>query len=139
MDNTSQVAHFVASRIQITGKLQKDIAREAGFDKPNMITMIKQGRTRLPLDKVGTMALALETEPVSLLQMCLKEYHPETWKAIAPFMESASTEDEVQLLRTLRNWIGGPYLAALSAIQKDAFDKFLVTLKEPMNTTSGCH
>lgn len=139
MENHSEVARFVANRIQMTGKLQKDIAREAGFDKPNMITMIKQGRTRLPLDKVGPMARALETEPVSLLQMCLEEYHPETWKAIAPFMESAVTEDELRLLQTLRNWIGGPYLVALSPNQKDAFDNLLIALKVPSHTTAGCH
>ena len=67
METTSQVACFIAARIEATGQLQKDIAAKAGFDKPNMITMIKQGRTRLPLDKVGAMALALETGPKASL------------------------------------------------------------------------
>jgi hypothetical protein len=86
MKITSEVARIIASRIEVTGKLQKDIAAKVGFENANMITMIKQGRTRLPLDKVGPMALALEIDPLDLLQLCMKEYHPATWKAIAPLL-----------------------------------------------------
>jgi hypothetical protein len=104
METTSQVACFIAARIEATGQLQKDIAAKAGFDKPNMITMIKQGRTRLPLDKVGPMALALETDPIQLLQMCMEEYHPATWAAIAPLLEPKMSEDEKRLLGILRSY-----------------------------------
>ena len=86
MKTTSKVARLITSRIEVTGKLQKDIAAKVGFEKPNMITMIKQGRTHLPLDKIGPMALALEIDPLYLLQLCMEEYHPATWKAIAPLL-----------------------------------------------------
>lgn len=76
MKTSSEVARFITSRIVATGQKQKDIARKAGFDKPNIITMIKQGSTKLPLAKLGAMAKALETDPVQLLQMCMEEYTP---------------------------------------------------------------
>ena len=113
MKTTSQVACFVAERIEATGQLQKDIAAKVGFDKPNMITMIKQGRTRLPLDKVGAMALALETDPRLLLQMCMEEYCPATWASIAPFLDPKMSEDEKKLLAILRK-LGGPLQGALN-------------------------
>lgn len=131
MGNTSQVARFIRSRIQSMGKPQKDIAREAGFDTPNMITMIKQGKTKLPISKVGPMAIALEADPVHLFQMCLEEYCPDTWKAIAPFMESALTREELRLITGFRRWVGSPYLAVLTEESKSHLGAFLNSLRIP--------
>ena len=131
MENTSQVARFIRARIQTTGKKQAEIAREVGFDKPNMISMIKLGHTKLPLAKVGPMAKALGTNPVALLKICLSEYCPETWKEIAPYMEASLTEEERRLVSALRTWIGAPYLAALSEESKDRFEDFIQSLRLP--------
>jgi hypothetical protein len=125
----SQVARFIAQRIVITGKQQNIIAKEAGFEKPNIITMLKQGKTRLPLERVGPMAKALETDPVYLLQLCMKEYTPETWNAIEPYLDSAMTEDERKLLCALRAWVGGPFLAALNSESRIHFDNFIRSLR----------
>ena len=129
METASRVARFITERIEATAKLQKDVATKAGFDKPNMITMIKQGRTRLPLDKVGPMAMALETDPVALLQMCMEEYQPKTWAAIAPFMEMVLTEDERRLLTSLRASVGGPFLSALDTESREHFERLMKSLR----------
>ena len=131
METTSNVARFIANRIEETGQLQKDIAAKVGFESPNIITMIKQGKTNLPIDKIGLMAAALETDPIQLFKMCFEEYQPATWKAIAPFMETAMTKDELRLLTALRTWIGGPFLSALSDESKSHFDKFMLSLRAP--------
>ena len=44
-------------------KTQAEIAEEAGFVNPNMVTMIKQGATKLPIDRVPALAKALEVDP----------------------------------------------------------------------------
>lgn len=126
---TSQVAQFISARLDETGQLQKDVAHKAGFGQPNIITMIKQGQTRLPLDKVGPMALALEVDPVSLMHMCLEEYYPTTWEAIVPFMERSITEDERALLVALRASIGGPFLAAISDDSRSYLNRFIHSLR----------
>ena len=131
MENKSTVARFIATRIEETGQMQKDIAAKVGFEHPNIITMIKQGKTKLPLDKVGTMARALETDPVELLRMCMEEYHPATWKAIEPYMETGITAEEGRLLASLRSWAGGPYLAALSDESRGHFEQFMLSLRTP--------
>ena len=66
MNSTSPVARFIAARILDIGKSQKDIAREVGFESANVITMIKQGATKLPLSRVSAMAKALETQSTEL-------------------------------------------------------------------------
>lgn len=131
METRCPVAQFIAHRIQVTGKAQKEIAREVGFDKPNMITLIKQGHTKLPLAKIGLMATALEADPVALLKLCLGTYYPETWEAIEPLFESALTSEEVVMVKAWRKFVGTPYLAALTEIQKKRLSAFLASLREP--------
>ena len=46
MGKDCAVASFVRHRIAILDKQQTDIAAECGFEKPNIITMIKQGKTK---------------------------------------------------------------------------------------------
>ena len=125
MKTSSEVARFITSRIVATDQKQKDIARKAGFDKPNIITMIKQGSTKLPLAKLVAMAKALETDPVQLLRMCMDEYHPEIWETIAPFMESMITQDECKLLTALRDTVGGPFISAQNEESKIHFENLM--------------
>ena len=77
-----RVADYLAQQIILCGKSQKDIAAEVGYDKPNVITMMKQGSTKIPIVKVGAFARALEVDPAYLLRLVCMEYMPETWAAI---------------------------------------------------------
>lgn len=40
-------------------KTQAEIAEQAGFINPNMIAMLKSGATKLPLDRIPSLAAAL--------------------------------------------------------------------------------
>lgn len=131
MDKHCEVARFIENRIRILGKQQTEIAAECGFEKPNMITMIKQGRTKLPLAKVGPMAKALEADPVQLLKLTMKEYMPETWAAIEPHLDEALTADELRMIRAMRNFVGGPYIAALTDESRKLLDQFMLSLRTP--------
>lgn len=76
------VAEYLTLMIEASNKLQSEIAKEVGFEKPNVITMIKKGQTKLPLAKVGPMARSLGIDPLFLFGMVMKEYAPDTWDAI---------------------------------------------------------
>ena len=134
MENSSEVAALVAEQIRIIGKKQMEIAEEAGFDNPNVITMIKQGRTKLPLAKVGSIAKALELDPIFLLKLCIKEYQPDTWEAISTFMDEMVTADELKVVLEMRNAIGAPYLSALNEEQKQKLQDFILSMKKDVNT-----
>lgn len=129
MEIKSQVASFVAERIRITGKKQVEIAAVAGFDKPNVITMIKQGKTKLPLGKVGPMAKALEADATYLLKLCLEEYQPETWKAIRPYMDDMLTSDEIRFMRAVRNWAGVNFISAFTKEQQSKLNAFINSMQ----------
>src|SRR5688572_15045994 len=76
------VAEFIARRIRESDKSQKEIAQECGRPKPNVITMLKQGRMKLPLEKVGTLAAVLDVNPIYLLWLTMREYAPATLESI---------------------------------------------------------
>ena len=129
MEKSTNVAQFIAQRILATGKSQRDIANEAGFDSPNMVTMLKQGKTKLPLGKVGLVAKALETDPVKLLKMTLSEYYPELWEATSDYFDEALTADELKMVLAFRRHVGAPCVSALDDDQQGKLRAFLGALE----------
>lgn len=55
-------------------KSQAEIAAQAGYVNPNMVTMIKQGTSKVALDRVPALAKALECDPAYLMRLALE--HP---------------------------------------------------------------
>ena len=97
------VAEYISLQIELCGKKQLEIAEEAGFDKPNMITMIKQGKTKLPIDKVPGMAKALGVDPLFLLRVVMTEYAPANWAVMESIMKQpALTENELEIIQVIR-------------------------------------
>lgn len=97
------VAEYITWQVDLCGKKQFEIAEQAGFPKPNIITMIKQGKTKLPLEKIGRFAKALEVDPIHLFKLCLSEYMPETWAEIQRlFGQPVLSQNEIELIETIR-------------------------------------
>ena len=97
------VASFLGSSIEASEKTQLQIAQECGFDNPNILTMFKQGRTKLPIGRVGAIAKALDVDPAHLLRLVLLEYVPDTWEAIETVIHSTLlTANERELVNTYR-------------------------------------
>jgi len=98
------IAETLSKAIDRCPKSQKEIAREAGFNKPNIITMLKQGLTPLPINRVGPLARAVGLDPAFLLRLTMKEYNPETWTAIESNLNTlVLTENERQLIKKWRD------------------------------------
>lgn len=104
--NVSKVAKLIEELIENSGKKQKEISEELGYEKPNIITMFKQGQTRLPIPKVPLMAKALDVDPVYLLRVVMEEYEPETWAVIESLIGGAPSTSEREVLATFRSICG---------------------------------
>ena len=126
----SEVAAFLATLIDGCGKTRKEIALQAGFGKPNIISMFKTGDTKLPLAKIGSFAKAVNTDPVHLLKMCLREYYPDVWDAISFFLDDSLTSDELRVVKALRTAVGVPFLVSLKPEERERLDGFLQLLAE---------
>ena len=73
-ENT-RLAKFLETRVLELKhkKTQAAIAEEAGFVNQNMITMLKQGASKLPIDRVPALAAALYCDPALLLRLALEQ------------------------------------------------------------------
>ena len=101
------VCDFIADCLAQSDKTQRQIANECGFDNPNVITMFKTGATKLPLNRIGTVAKALGADPAHLLRLVMTEYMPDTWESIENIMHgSVLTANELDLVRQFRSVTG---------------------------------
>lgn len=84
-------------------KTQIEISNEAGFRSPNMLAMIKNGSTKLPLDRVIGLSKALECDAAMLFRMAVEQLAGDTSAmAIDTIFGAIITENEADWLRTLR-------------------------------------
>lgn len=102
------VAQYLTAQIAVCGRDQVEIAKDLGYPKPNMISMLKTGATKLPLNKVGPMAKALGVDPAFLFRVVMKEYLPDSYDSILTIMNAAPvSENELEILAAVRDVNGG--------------------------------
>jgi hypothetical protein len=82
------VALYLANALDASTKPQNQIAKEAGFPKSNVLSMMKSGQTKIPLERIRPLAEAAGLDPKELLRRCLMEYHPNMWQMIVDIFES---------------------------------------------------
>ncbi|MDR6539476.1 hypothetical protein [Variovorax soli] len=104
---TTTVAEFIADKLAESDRTQREVAEQCGFENPNVITMFKTGATKLPLNRVGQLAKALNADPAHLLRLVMLEYAPETWEAIETNLKSTVlTANELDLVHAYRQVTG---------------------------------
>jgi predicted XRE-type DNA-binding protein len=114
------VAQYIEQMVALSDKSQKEIAEAMGYDKPNIITMFKQGSTKLPINKVAPFAKAVGADPIHLLRLVMQEYMPETWESLQGMVgQSLVTEDELKLVKATRKILGG---VDIDFTRKDVFE-----------------
>jgi hypothetical protein len=106
----TELATYVERRILElrATKTQRKIATQAGFPNPNMLTMIKLGDSKLAIDRVATLAEALQTDPKNLLRMALLQEGNQTMNRIFnDIIGTVVSRNEVGWLEELREASGG--------------------------------
>ena len=98
----SKVARYLSAQIDVSDKSQKEIAEICGYNRPNVITMLKKGQTKLPIERIEPMARALNVDPVYLLSLTMEEYQPNAWKAIQGILGFAVTTNEQEMVEIIR-------------------------------------
>lgn len=84
-------------------KSQAQIAGEAGFRNPNVLTMLKTGATKLPLDRVASLARALDCDPKMLFNLAVGQLGGATTaRAIEEIFGTIVTRNEVAWIEEIR-------------------------------------
>jgi hypothetical protein len=105
----TRLAKYIDQRVlELRGrKTQGGIAAEAGFANPNMLTMLKQGATKVPFDRVPALAKALDCDPAWLLRLALEQGEGSTAAAaIHEIMGPMVTVNERAWLAEIRDASG---------------------------------
>lgn len=104
----SKVSKFMTKRIEQLGKPNREIAQLAGFTSgPNIISMIKNGDVKLPLDRVVPMAHALQTDPLALMRLALEQHLPlKEFPEIRKMLTDVLSDNEREILELIRETSG---------------------------------
>jgi transcriptional regulator with XRE-family HTH domain len=65
------MAEFITDAIAASPKSQREIADEMGLDSSNLITMYKSGASRVPPNRLHSLAIALNIDAWSLVRLAL--------------------------------------------------------------------
>jgi transcriptional regulator with XRE-family HTH domain len=103
MSKKSDLAAFIAARIDSSTKTQSEIAAEAGLEHANFLSMVRNGRSRLPLGRTLALADALDVPQEDLLRRCLEAYEPQLYAIlVAVFPGMSFTPEELEIIRLVR-------------------------------------
>jgi hypothetical protein len=104
----SELAHFVSKRIlELRPKSQTEIAAEAGFPNANFLSMVKTGVSKLAIDRVPALALALECDAAYLMRLTLEhEVGSTAAKALVEILGTPVSANERLWLAEIRDASG---------------------------------
>lgn len=103
MKTRKDIAQYLSRSISRSGKTQLQIAMEAGFPTPNVVSMMKSGQLKIPLARVPALARSLGVDAGEMFRHCLEAYEPELYElfsVVAPSM--LVTTREYELIKSLR-------------------------------------
>lgn len=100
----SAIAVYLSKQIEaLSGvKSQREIAYEVGYEKPNIISMLKRGETKVPLDKVPALAKALHVDPTHLFRLALEQHSPQVAKIFQQIIGNTVTDNEFEIVEKIR-------------------------------------
>lgn len=123
MYSTSPTAELLAEAIEASGLTQREIADRVGFKSPNIISMLKKGETRVPLDRIPALAQTLGIDQAKFLLLAIEEYHSGIYEVLCEVLGLPLSEAErgVVVMFRLANLKGdleleGPFLKALEGV-----------------------
>jgi transcriptional regulator with XRE-family HTH domain len=113
-----------------------EIAEELGLDNPNIITMFKQGKTKVPLERVPALAKVLGIDPSMLMRKAMEEYCPDFLKACEEtLLGSNVSKNELAIVNEIRALSGNSDPAITSIEHKIAVGKFVKKLIQKPKTS----
>ena len=79
---TSPTAQHLYDSIERSPKTQREIARDAGFASPNILSMMKTGESKVPISRIPSLSQAMGIAPATFINIALNEYHPDLHEVI---------------------------------------------------------
>ena len=97
-------------------RTQRELAEAMGFSTPNMLSMIRTGKAKVPFAKIPVIAAVLDIDPALLLRFHLREQWPEFEEVVFEIFGGVLTNAE-------REWIELFGDLGLSNVPKNAIKR----------------
>ncbi|WP_412552414.1 hypothetical protein [Shimia sp. MIT1388] len=127
----SPTAKILANAIDASELTQREIADRIGMRNPNVISMMKQGITRVPLNRIPALSETLEINAQTFLMTAIEEYHPGTHEVLVDVLGLPLSDTEMRLLGLLRTTEASGIVDAIGPLWR-----YLETLLEVASTNS---
>ncbi len=102
MKTTSPTAMMLAEAIEKSDLTQREIADRVGFKNANIISMLKHGETRVPLERVPALAATLEMDEREFLLIAIEEYHPGVHEVLVEVLGVPLSDAELGIITMFR-------------------------------------
>ncbi|MCI2395066.1 helix-turn-helix transcriptional regulator [Aliiroseovarius sediminis] len=123
----SPTANNLSDAIDASGLTQREIADRVGFNHPNVLSMMKQGVTRVPLQRIPALAQTLGMDPSKFLLVAIEEYHPGVHEVLCDVLGLPLTDAEMGVVLMFRMAcmrgdieLEGPFKKALEGLMEMA-------------------
>lgn len=120
---TSPTAAKLAAAIEASELTQREIADRVGFKQANIISMLKSGETRVPLDRIPALARTLGMDEREFLILAIAEYHPGVHEVLVDVLGLPLSDAELGILTMFRMAslrdeieVEGPFKQALEGL-----------------------
>ena len=119
----SPTAMMLADAIEKSELTQREIADRVGFKNANIISMLKTGETRIPLDRIPSLAQTLGMDERLFLMVAIEEYHPGVHEVLVDVLGLPLSDAELGILTMFRMAsmrdeieVEGPFKKALEGL-----------------------
>lgn len=123
MTTISPTAKMLADAIEKSELTQREIADRVGFKNANIISMLKTGETRVPLDRIPSLAQTLGMDERLFLMIAIEEYHPGVHEVLVDVLGLPLSDAELGILTMFRMAsmrdeieVEGPFKQALEGL-----------------------
>jgi transcriptional regulator with XRE-family HTH domain len=98
----SPTANMLAKSIEDSGLTQREIADRAGFNSPNILSMLKKGETHVPLNRIPALARILGMKEREFLLGAIAEYHPGVHEVLVDVLGLPLSDAEIAIVAMFR-------------------------------------
>jgi transcriptional regulator with XRE-family HTH domain len=98
----STTAIMLTKAIEASELTQREIADRVGFRQANIISMLKTGETRVPLDRIPALAQTLGMNERDFLLTAIAEYHPGIHEVLVDILGLPLSDAELGIVTMFR-------------------------------------
>ncbi len=102
MKTISPTAMMLTKAIEDSDLTQREIADRVGFKNANIISMLKNAETRVPLERIPALANTLGMDEREFLMVAIEEYHPGVHEVLVDVMGVPLSDAELAIITMFR-------------------------------------